>query len=1376
MKTFIQLYMHLRNLKSESIIPWLKKSWKGKDKQETLLRLFAGLGLIVKLDNYCICKGNFNMNRGIVPHTTKKDVFIKEGKYINIKDKGDKSDLTMVCKKNGKKILIATSKNRQKNKNEGIGKYDIRDIHSIYVTNYPGYKELVYCICTKDKERLMKKIHNCEECNFDIKEKLLNKTTIIIDWNDLDEAYQCFKTYSRETSIKEIMKSNKPVLKLRMHQELGVLKTLEMKKINKKRILWGHIQRSGKSYILGGCIIEDSKNKDECNYLVITTAPSETIEQQRKVFECEALTDFNVVLLNGQNKKPVSTKKNIILCSKQFLQTKILNDNQKKITWLKEMSFDIRFIDESHNGGTTELAKKTLDFYGKNAFTVQITATYFKPIHDYNIPKSSWILWDLDDIKLCKSITKKSSIDRLVEKHGPKIKDMIDGLSVVQLENIINEYSKFAELQILTWDITSRSKADIISSTRENDYGWSLAAAFLLNNSFEEFQNETEMLKIWYNIFGKANECGIPDIEFPDSIVFMKRIEQICNIKGSRFIGKGDFITEPMIILAFLPVFTDRGKGNLKKISDATKKLLEKHKVLPDYDIISINEDGKGKEDIENARIRAKNFGKKGVLVLSGTKCGLGVSIDNCDIVVLLNDVKGYDRIYQMMFRCMTEGKNKKYGFVIDPNIQRVINTSIINYASLIKPDIHPREAIKYLLQEKLINLNADHWEPSFGNKKGQSKTNLDTLSKDVYDLYSSHLNGALDNVLKKFNLKNELLSKKSFELFYSIFKNIKLTKQQHEELCNIELSTETIKKGFEKKEIEEGIQKKEIEDIDKTYLLEKNKECNIIQPIEILKPVSILISLLTVHDSNSTTLKDMYNAIKIDLKNILLNQVKMWWGKNITNNQIEALMKIFIEYTQNDKETERLIRTIKELFCKNITNLNELSKVIDKYLIPQELEKKTNAEVSTPFQLRQEMLDTFPDTFWKSPNKVFEPCPGKGGFLLDIIHRFSIGLEKIIPDEKQRYKKILEECVYFCDINPTNIFICKLLIDPYNEYTLNYHQGNTLDLNIQDKWGIEGFDAVIGNPPYQAVSLNGVSKGGGNNLYTKFIYYSDKILKKEGFLLFINPPTYFSPGRSNNKNNMNLRKDVFDKYYYHFINLEECAKHFNVGSKFIYYLIQKNKKNNNDLEIICKYNKKIYKTCLNQKLLIREYLPCLLTKECLNILNKVKNNDKEKLSIFNSFVFDKRRPYVLKKKKIEKQSDYKNRAIETGFIYPIQATSVQLVYSSKKCKNQNDKKVLMSESGYLKPFYDNGIKGVGGHCFACLVKNEIEGDKIIKLITSKLYMFYIITNKWSGFHNKVVLRDLPNIIDEVDYINNQNIYKYFKITKEEIQYIENSI
>ena len=60
MKTFKELYEFLQSYDEPHIIQWLNERWIGKDKQESLLRLFAGLGLIEKLNKYIVCKGNFN--------------------------------------------------------------------------------------------------------------------------------------------------------------------------------------------------------------------------------------------------------------------------------------------------------------------------------------------------------------------------------------------------------------------------------------------------------------------------------------------------------------------------------------------------------------------------------------------------------------------------------------------------------------------------------------------------------------------------------------------------------------------------------------------------------------------------------------------------------------------------------------------------------------------------------------------------------------------------------------------------------------------------------------------------------------------------------------------------------------------------------------------------------------------------------------------------------------------------------------------------------------------------------------------------------------------------------------------------------------------
>jgi len=281
------------------------------------------------------------------------------------------------------------------------------------------------------------------------------------------------------------------------------------------------------------------------------------------------------------------------------------------------MMFDMRFLDESHNGGTTELAQKTLKYYGNNTFTVQITATYTKPVNDYSIPRDCWILWDLEDIKLCKNIDSKNNAKLLIDKHGDIFSKIMNTYSA---ENIMNEYQKFPDLFILTDEIKPEIKKEILEETKDNNYGWSPDACFLLKQNkdgvISQFQNPKANLDIWYKIFGKKNKFGSPDSKYPDDIVFMERIKKICQNPeyNSRYIDDDDNIS---VIMAFLP------QNNIDKISKATKNLLEKNNVIPQYEIIYINSKSNGgvnpKQLIENAKIVARNSNKKGVLVFKWT-------------------------------------------------------------------------------------------------------------------------------------------------------------------------------------------------------------------------------------------------------------------------------------------------------------------------------------------------------------------------------------------------------------------------------------------------------------------------------------------------------------------------------------------------------------------------------------------------------------------------------------------------------------------------------------------------------------------------------------------------------------------------------------
>ena len=102
-----------------------------------------------------------------------------------------------------------------------------------------------------------------------------------------------------------------------------------------------------------------------------------------------------------------------------------------------------------------------------------------------------------------------------------------------------------------------------------------------------------------------------------------------------------------------------------------------------------------------------------------------------------------------------------------------------------------------------------------------------------------------------------------------------------------------------------------------------------------------------------------------------------------------------------------------------------------------------------------------------------------------------------------------MEECIYFSEFNPTNAFICRLLLDPHNEYKLNYHIGNTLELDIKEKWNLDGFDLIIGNPPYNAPKTareTSNKKATGSVLYITFIKYTLSNLVPNGRLIFVVP------------------------------------------------------------------------------------------------------------------------------------------------------------------------------------------------------------------------------------------------------------------------------
>ena len=216
------------------------------------------------------------------------------------------------------------------------------------------------------------------------------------------------------------------------------------------------------------------------------------------------------------------------------------------------------------------------------------------------------------------------------------------------------------------------------------------------------------------------------------------------------------------------------------------------------------------------------------------------------------------------------------------------------------------------------------------------------------------------------------------------------------------------------------------------------------------------------------------------------------------------------------------IVNNIREIY--SIAPAHKLRQLIEKHFIPTNDEKKQNAEIPTPVKLCDEMLNSIPVEFWTKPQKVIEPCCGKGNFVLGIFDRFYIGLEDIYPDEIERCRIIMAECIYYADLTALNVFITteimKCHIQNYCgldelDFEFNTNTGDTLKLDIREKWNIEGFNAVIGNYPYNS---NG-GTGTGNTLWQYFTKDSlNNWLLPNGYLLVVHPPGWRKPNTKKGK------------------------------------------------------------------------------------------------------------------------------------------------------------------------------------------------------------------------------------------------------------------
>ena len=282
-------------------------------------------------------------------------------------------------------------------------------------------------------------------------------------------------------------------------------------------------------------------------------------------------------------------------------------------------------------------------------------------------------------------------------------------------------------------------------------------------------------------------------------------------------------------------------------------------------------------------------------------------------------------------------------------------------------------------------------------------------------------------------------------------------------------------------------------------------------------------------------------------------------------------------------------------------------------------------------------------------------------------------------------------------------------------------------------------WNVVVGNPPYQndSDSMSEV-------LWLKFIVKAAKLSKK---VLFVTPKSWCNLSEDSHKQEL---YNIFnERLVYANISDDIKENHFKgIGSSFSYFVLDSEK--NKDTFII--KNKDIFELSYKEV----KWIPNNLDIMTLNILNKTLWSNSKKLNgSFNEIT-----GYRKGGKFIDDKGKFK-----------VSNTSAQYskdvwLYTNTPQEVMTKNKIIFSDSGYNKPYYDNGNINLGHHSRAIFVKDENEGIELIEFLNSKLVSFLIKTKASSG--TSVGFESIVKYLPED--------YKNINLTQEEINYIEESV
>jgi len=1369
---------------------------------ESLWKLIFLTNNYKNIDNYVMCMGRIESSTMEIIKNKKR--FLEE---TNINNGNQDGILDIKLQLPENKYIFMSSKYFKEDKS--ISEYDISDI--VLELNDKNLDADIWLL-----------VKNKDEIKFTSrKESHTKNVSNILDLNDLKKNLISLKGKIKTKSLEEICDMNNNVKYIpHLHQMyyknylldcVSQFKSLEELRKNKIKHVLGFKCRSGKTYTLPLSFYELLLHfKINFNILIMLLNPTETKDDFLETFDM--FPKFNTVYIKNISdfKNINNDKSNVVIISKHLICHKS-NINSEYMDQLKKLEFIGICKDEVHNGGVTSKTNY-LDKVLNVPIEIMVTYTYDKcKQKDTDIIK-----FDSTCLTLCKNFKKnkdkleynkdilEKSVQQLKIEHGCQTDDEI-------YEIISDRYRKFPKLHLEIFTLTNEN--EIIKEIKESglNIGYSNKSVFEIDEN-DNWKNPNVLKYFTYNIVGDK-------LKYKKNSYFgriSRQNNRTLNIEHG-----------PTCILWYLPLRVKNGP--IKHLTNKFKKFLEETiKISDNFEIMCVTsseetiDNKKLKIQIENKLKECEREGKH-LIILSGIMLHLAITILQCDIVILSNDTTSPDQWLQMTERSGTPNIYKPDCYALDTNEHRSLTILRDTYGNQFKKKEKLRDTIKYIIETEIIDI-------SFNDIK-------------LKDLDRDQIESVISDIIEEFNSTEELINRNKIseidnDLSFKVWKSI-LGNKNKEEIKNILIGK--VLKKTKKKDVDVGesnmptgeekvpVEKEETEQTEQTDKKKDKQKEDKEEKVEMdytfttkiltnLFQCVLYLYMIDLRDTNEIIDKkykidELTKIFKIVWKNKkkdLNTHFQSWYSGKVIQLEYEPLKRIIKALKIN--LTDNCINKIMSELINNINDPIFMSEWCDSNLISSDINRMDNGEVFTPLCLIDDMFRPLskvqPDFKITSDMKFLDIGSGRGNgsaYMYNMIF-YNENIMNKYPNEIDRRNHILDNMLYMCEFSKENISILKDLFGQNNNNIIHMNAiGNTKDggiLSVDNPKLFElykyfdnpkiRFDVIYINPPYQKPNKTDPGKFNGGPYFHHFVRLSIELLKSDGLLFAIHPPSWkkISDKRSAHNTDWYLKENTIL-----YLNCSDKEDKFHGKTqKSVDYYILKKKMNDNSIEtfVESEFNNDKFEGYF----LIRNDYRCLpkhISESTMNIYNQLlkKSDDSFQLNFVrrgpgNDIDKNKLRFKIVNGKKV-----YDNQPDET-YKYKIYGQFNNgkpcYNYSINDSDNRTMKKLIcgikINIENFTKSFViDDKGEIIPGNESLHIIDDDIEKLQYIKLLFSSNLFIYLLkmccysrTNQGLdqiefNFLNTLNIPNM-NLIDKQDI--NKSLYEYYNVSRRDILMINN--